>query len=123
MLLQQSLRNPVLKVHKYLDRPESYSPATSLPRQTRVILAPVFLRTLFQLEVSAGFNSLQQPPEISLCFVKPLFCLLLTTNCMHRALFLPSKRAFARKDIVLAFPEAMILMDIWPRLGDEVVCL
>lgn len=46
VLFQQSPEDPALKVHKNLDRPESHSPATSLPRQARVILATVFLRTI-----------------------------------------------------------------------------
>lgn len=33
VLLPQSLRNPECKAHKYLDRLESYSPVTSLPRK------------------------------------------------------------------------------------------
>jgi len=86
-----------------------------------VILAPVFPKTPFQLKVSTGLNSLQQPPEISLYFVRPLSLLYLplTTHCMLQALFLSRKREFARKDTVFALPEAMILMGIWTRLGDE----
>ena len=64
-------------------------PATSLPRQTRAILAAVFLRTLLQLKVSTGLNSLQQPPEISLCFETPLTILFTTDNPLYALSSLP----------------------------------
>lgn len=112
----------MLKVHKYLDRPEGYCPAISLPRQTRMILAPVFLRTLFQLKVSTEQLTTATWNLILFCET-PLTVLFITDNPLYASSSLSSRREFARKDIVLALPETMVLTDIWTRLGDEAVCL